>query len=432
MNRNEFSSKVLATLKKRTNISQDGLDWLILALDPYHDNKRPVAGYPDSDNFATVVRNLNFQYTITKPAGAAGNWDACVFTLPFLSSQLFDAGNKANSSAKFMQTAENYTMDMVNVAKADAGEDLFPASPLAATNYSITKCIDLNNYQYGVARLIGLGIEAVDATAVVSKQGTVTCFSIPTAPTPGNLIYENTATTAIGPLPERHWSGWPNSSSDALVIPTTKQWEARKGAYMAVGFTGAENPFTEGEALAQTIYASSASTYGDCLVTQPTTVNAQAAPATTLFHSGSAYRPVPIPTAGMYFDGLHNDASILIRMRVTLEWAPRSDSMLVSLATPSAAYDIKALQLYSHIRSKLPIAVPVGENAGGDWWRRVLASIETFAPLIGNAMSPALPMAGIIGQTAGRLAGIVNQRAPKKLKDKKQSKKNGSHSEHGS
>ena len=45
----------LTSLVDHHQITEDGKEWLTLALDPFHDYNKQVAGYPDADASHTVV-----------------------------------------------------------------------------------------------------------------------------------------------------------------------------------------------------------------------------------------------------------------------------------------------------------------------------------------------------------------------------------------
>lgn len=416
--RNQFISE---KLMKKTSLTPDGAAWLSETLDPFSDNNRSLAGYPDSDCYQTVVKSINTDHVLTKPLAAAGAWDACIFTLPFLNKSLFSAGNQAGFAAKFKQTAESYNLGMINYAAADSGEALFPDSPLTATNYVCSNITDIDPYP--VSRVIGIGIEVIDRTAQLSKQGSLVAYSAPQGLQNHSAgAWENTAGTIIGHTYGPSIMGWPSSASEAIVLPSSRQWEAKQGGYMSVGFVGDNIPFVSYNCDTIKIFPDQDSRTSDCLCSGMNSATAEAAPAASLLIPDFT-KPVPIGLSGFFLSGLHNDASILIRTRVIFEIAPDFNNTLVSIATPSAGLDTKALELYSYIRSNLPIAVPVSENASGDWWRRVLALVEKFAPMVAPMVAPLSLGGSAMIQTAGKMAGLAYQGAPRKVRKNKNKKK---------
>lgn len=246
----------LASLRKRTGISKDGMDFVLEALDPYRDRKAEIAGYPDADNMDSVVISKNFELAVSKPAAAAGNWDAWIFVCPYLGTNVVDAGNRGSVGHKFIQTAENYTLDLVNVVKADSGQNMFPDSPLTRTNYSITAVTDTDTLKYMSCRVVGLGIEVIDTSPIVNQAGSITCYSCNSVPMPSTMTWTNTAGTVLGNVDCEEFEGQPPTTGDAISYPSTVQWQAKDGAYMAVGMRGIDNPLQNTKRTCPIIYPS--------------------------------------------------------------------------------------------------------------------------------------------------------------------------------
>lgn len=421
MNRDSRRSIVADTVLKRAGITRDGGIWLLNALDPFSDNNGPCAGYPDMDDSLTVVRALNFESTITKPAGAAAAWDLQISTTPICNERTFDAGHQASNNAKFVQTAEAYGVGFVNAIKCDAGEGFFPDSPLTLTNWSCTNIVDVDFLQIG--RVVGAAIEVIDMSNVVSKQGALTVYSFPSDCLLDNEgVWESTAGTEIGRTVGPIFGGWAATPAQAILLKSSRQWEAKDGAYMSLGFNSIDNPMVSYANRTIKIFPNQQSRSSDCLCIRETVVESSAAPIPSLVMP-SYTRLVPMGFSGVILSGLHNDASILVRTKVIIESAARPEDTFVSLAVPSSGYDYKALALYSFLRHTLPLAVPVGENASGDWLRRVMSLIRDYAPVIGRVINPLVPGAALLGSTAGQVAGLVDQRKPKLAKKKPQQKR---------
>jgi len=56
MNRNNRAQKILDKLTRTTSLSNDGADWLVSAIDPFHDVDLKLAGYPDTQNASTCIQ----------------------------------------------------------------------------------------------------------------------------------------------------------------------------------------------------------------------------------------------------------------------------------------------------------------------------------------------------------------------------------------
>lgn len=412
----------------RKQLTPDGADWLTLRMDPYHDFQRPVAGYPDADSYDTVVSARNYEFNVSAPAGSAGNWDAHIFTLPFDSVDL-TSGSSVN--AQYTATAATYNLGLVNVAKDDAGCPLFvTADPVVSANFECTRIDTFSGIEAGMSRIIGMGIEIIDTTAAMYKQGALTAYSMPTSKScTSEMGYVNSAATGqyvasydVIPAP-------PSTPAEAVLYRSTVQWEASKGAYMTVGQQGIENCFaTSSRSLLLVTPDTTLSGTDVALATpiQPLTA-LQAPPLITAGVSGSTCKRVNVTQNGIFLTGLANSGTFKVRTRVYLERAPqRGDSDLIPLATPSAAYDYKALALYSILKNELPICVPVDFNAKGDWWRWIVRTVGKLAPIIGTVAAPFVgPEAILIGDAVGQAAQTVQKLTEKRAPPKKPQPKAG-------
>lgn len=412
-------------LIKNTALTSDGADWLTLRLDPYHDFQRPICGYPDADCFDTIVSTLNYEFNVSHPAGSVGNWDAHVFTLP-ISSLTTDNGNSVNG--QFTQTAEPYSLGLVNVAKDLAGGPLFPtAVPVASANFTLERVDSFDNVHEGLSRVIGLGIEIIDTTAELYKQGAMTAYRMPTNVQKScDLGYLNTAGTHQAQIRSRILQAPPSTVAEAIAFHGSVQWEAKEGCYMAVGQEGVNNPFEM--ALRESVLVTGdPSLVGtdQALASRVQNLTAlQVPPLVTASTGASTCKSVNTSQCGMIMSGLAEDATFKIRVRVYVERAPLvTDSALIPLATPSATYDSKALELYSQLVSSLPVAVPVCFNAKGDWWRWIVRTIGKIAGPVGSALTPILgPEAGLIGSGVAAAATAISNKADKRAAQRKKNR----------
>lgn len=388
-------------------LTPQGGDYVTLALDPFHDFNRPIAGYPDADSFDTVVSVRNYEYTVSKPAGlAAGNWDAHIFTMPF------DGTNFTNGTAVnglFTQTTEAYSMGLVTVAKDAAGQPLFPtAVPVASADFSMTKIDNFSGVEDGMSRILGLGLEVIDVTANLSKQGSLVAYKMPIVNnTTTTMSYANTAGTVISVINPTVIMTPPATVADAILYRSSIQWEARDGAYMVVGPQGIDNPYTQPASKSLIVCDNPvlpAAVQALCVHHKAIAV-ANAAPALTCAMADTSAKMMNVAQQGIMITGLDNSAVFKIRVRVFVERAPMlGDLDLIPLATPSAPYDYKALALRSTLAAMLPVAVPVSFNAKGDWWRIIVNTIKKVIPVASNALSSVYgPEVGILGSAVSEM-----------------------------
>lgn len=416
---------IIERLIGSNQLTRDGADWLRLRMDPYHDLQRPIAGYPDSNCLDTVVSALNYEYTLTKPAGSVGAWDAHIFTLP-VKGMTVDVGSFTPVTDKFKQTAGAYGVGLVTIVKDDTGCPLFPtADPVASANFSMASMNAFSGVEDGMSRVIGMGLEVIDTTAEMYKQGALTAYRMPAVRESLTTIgYENTAGTIITNSLVDVIMSPPSTVAEAVLYRNSVQWDARKGVYMVLGQEGIDLPFEVERK------------YGVYITPDPGCATAHVAVASRCLCVAAAASapPIPTPTApystskhvnvtqnGIFLTGLANSASFKIRVRVYVERAPlRTETDLVALATPSAPYDAKALELYSILVSNLPVAVPVDFNAKGDWWRWILRAVGSLAPVVGTFFGPS---GTAIGTAVSGLTGSILQASKKKKSVQQEEKK---------
>jgi hypothetical protein len=399
---------VMTTLIKQAQISPEGADWLTLRLDPYHDFNRPIAGYPDTNSYNTIVSVNNYEYNITQPTALGANWDCHIFTLPFTSLTTY-LGNMVNG--QFTATAATYTQGLVTVAKDAAEGPLYPtAVPVASANFSMTQIDAFANVEDGQSRVIGLGIEVIDTTSALYKQGSLLAYKMPATSSNVDYGYLNAAGTGQYQVHALQLQTPPSTAAEAILYRDSVQWEAKDGVYMAVGQEGIENQFrlTDRNQYVITPDITEAGT-DPVLVTAPEPLTAlQVPPLLTAGRAASLSKIVNVTQSGIIIKGLSQYATLKLRVRVYIERAPmRGETSLIPLAGPSAPYDYKALAMYSVLQHELPIAVPVGFNAKGDWWKMVLDAIHRIAPIVGGVLAPVLPVAPAIGNAVGMLAGGI-------------------------
>ncbi len=410
-------------------LSPSGADWLTARLDPYHDFNRPIDGYPDADTFDTIVSVLNYELDVSQPTALGANWDAHIFTLPFDNATLFNA---TSTNGQCVGSATSYEFGLVTVAKDASGGPLFPTvNPVASANFSTTAVDTFAQCASGVSRIIAMGIEVIDTTAAVYRQGGLIAYKMPYAPSTISstlsLGYLNNAGTQQCCSMFQLINQPPSTVAQARLYRTSVQWRAEDGAYMVVGQQGVNNPF-EIETRQNYVIANDAVFSGadQVLISEPLATTALQAPPLLTSVTGSQFtKRVNVTQQGIMLTGLNTNATFKVRVRVLVERAPtKGDSDLVPLSSPSAPYDYQALKLYSEIFNQLPVAVPVAFNAKGDWWRMIVSVIKNIGTPLGVALTPFLgPNAAVVGSAASQVAKAVSDMVDKKAEQKKQQDK---------
>jgi len=369
-----------ASLKQR-NITQEGQEWLTLALDPFHDFKVPIAGYPDMDGSNTVVSHYDFYQDVSSVGGVA--WDAHVIFNPYIFSRAL-AGMTLNVGATLGTQAAlttPFTLNAVSVLTAAAGADLWPTSLVwAPAGFVETAGIVGTTAIYGQCRIIGGAIEIVNTTPAMYNGGSITAYRVPshrietnikmTDATAGNLVDG----TCLG----IYDMDYPENAAKAAKLYGTESWKAEEGVYMPLAFNSHETALSH--------WANEVVTWGipssEGGFTVCTKVTGGAATTTP---GPAAIKKTNLCACGAFLTGLNANATFRVKLRLYVEKCPSvNEAELAVLASPSAPFDVKALEAYSMILRKLPIACKQGDNANGDWFKNILKTIDGLArPFIG-------------------------------------------------
>ena len=390
-------------------LTVEGYNWLVTALDPFNDSHPKPVGYPDSDNAPSLTQMFTSTYTVSKPASAAGNWDLLIWNSPFS----FNASGVAASAMSIGGAGTTITYQTtpptaiewgnINFYAADTGQELFPnntAALWAPTNF------ESNTMSYGdIAldkhRIVAMGIEARNTTSDMYKQGSVVVGHQSSDTYMDNRQYvdgDGVTATYFYPSNGSNAPAWYESTFDYL--PNSVRMEAKQGAYAVVHLgSGLNRP---GRDLQLNPFLSTESNaYGGFGLT--------AIAATTAVVSQS-HSTVNTDTTSMLFTGLSNESTITVTVRWYIERFPvitdGTDSGIMISATPSPPFDPLALQLYSRIIAHMPAAVPVRENNAGTWFKRVLKAMSKVLPVAGMAIEPVLPGSTIMANALSDVARL--------------------------
>lgn len=412
-------------------ITPDGRDWLLCAMDPFHDFEHPVSGYPDADASKTVVSCYQTAYDIAKPAGLPNApWDCHVYSLPTAQSTLKLIGYDmvAPGSMHVANNNSDYNFGMMNVACNVAGGPLFRNSPTIVSPGMPTFTNHIIPTPDGVAagnsRVVGFGFEVVNTTASLHKQGAVTTYRMPQMTGVASLALETGNWT--GMMPVHSFQAPPSFVADATLLGGTRQWEAAEGAYVVGTQSSVQNPlvFESYHAMAISPFSLAQSNFA-LLGKIDLAGVANAPPAVSRLVAGEN-KLLPVNTSGAMLTGLSPETTLRVKVRVYVESAPTwSYPELAVLATPSAAYDVHALEVYSRAMAALPVAVPVGENAAGDWFRRICSVVIGAAGPLGLALAPFYPGAPMVAQQVANVAKGVRDAIPEERAEKRTPKGGG-------
>lgn len=380
------AERALEKFAKRTGMSEEGKQWLIAAIDPFHDKPLAVKGYPDGTPGKSFTQCHKLAMDIAKPANlsAGGTWDCLISTSNFLSCPVDEAvmGEMRSASNEWQLNANSATgrvpVGGLTVVKGVSGVDL----SYRATNVSTSEASVLrvpNSVFEGKMRVLSQGFEVSNTTNELYKNGSVTVFElgeeIPedkwtlqyvnnTAPTPPTAIQGSYSVlnTARNPI----------SLATATQISGTQTWEAKDGAYVVCRPSSQLNPARRPQNLSPIVVM------GDSGRPYPNSPDLTAIMETS---GGGPYGistsfAIPFHRKGIYFTNLSEQTTLHVAYNVWTERFPGiSQQELLSLATESCDYDPVALEAYATIMSNMPVGVTFKENGFGDWFTGEVASL---------------------------------------------------------
>jgi len=439
---------------------------------------------------------------ISAPSGTSGNWDAHVFSLPFapIVADQFYAGAERNAGVAYgygtsttglagpwyatdgaptfipgdnRSIFQSLVLGLLNVHSWTTSGigGMLPNRSTAWTPPASTQVLG-TSAALGRRRLIAAAYEIHDTTAQLYKQGTLTAYRMPQAPTLCNSRggtpftvggsaaslytkpFESYVSASDAPtyssanvvpmVTYEEYNTPPPNPSLALEYAGSRQWEVKDGAYVVLTQDAERN------ALSFTKSGHVAMTDGDYNPSSVTVDNATGYPFEALYNpsfnpvlaghgdgtastagpvcttnGGYPFLSVPFHTGGVMLTGLNAQSTFTVTLRTVWELAPVTGDFvtantglsnviptlnpLVPMAQPSPEYDPIALELYQRAVTKLPVAVPVGMNAAGDFWDWVLGAVQTVAPMIGTALGGA-PGTAVGGLASKWAAGIQERR----------------------
>lgn len=407
-------SDALQRMVDGKQITEDGKEWLTAALDPFHDYNHQIAGYPDADVAQTVVSCYTYEYELSAPAGAPATWAAHIYSLPVVSS--FSTAGVYNQSAdwgRIVEPAPTQTWNVapINIVSAVAVNLLKPQIPAVTAYRASLPAVGVEDLSSGCSRIIGAGFEVHNTTAEIYKQGSVTVYRMPQSQGNNQTLFTNNGSTSWGTVTGTRFRSPPEDIAQANLLKGTRTWEAKDGVYATLLQSTVTNPL-KNLANEHILFDADADpgvasvVVGTPLVPGLPLVN----PAS---YTPTACQTCPFDTTGAFFTGLSKETTLVIKARFYVERAPTwKESALAVLSSPSAGYDVAALELYASAINMLPAGVHVTENAKGDWWRAVLSVIKHVSAPLGMALSPFVPGAALIGGAISSVAGQIDPRKP--------------------
>lgn len=400
-------------------LSDQGRQWCVSALDPFHDYQQTLRGYPDLTSERSVVQMYSQALTISAPA--ASTYSArIVFTgLEGYAGSYIKNGTIGGlqystlvGSSKTMEPVMIFTADGVNV----------PNMQNYYTGVAGVAKVGLGTYvdeTHSKQRLIGIAIEVHNTTADIYKQGTVTVAQIPAKESWHNVIMNNTDPGANPAFYTDHCrmiGPFPDTVGETRVIPDSGEWEAKSGVYLIPRMNRQLDCSTHHEWVTTSYYEEQAgAASNNCYYTCPNNIGRYydntLNKGFALGYNWSAFTPAVI-----HFSGLSNQTTLQVTLRTIVEVFPVCGDTLLPLSQPSPPYDPVALQVYQYACSQLPYAVKVDMNAGGKYFKMVLDVLARVAPDFATALTVVNPTAGAVAMAVSKILNIANNAAQSRSK----------------
>lgn len=383
-------------------VSDSGVAWLGSALNPFSDYQQELVGFPDSNAQPSVVMMYSSQSNVTAPISAAGgNYDCYVVSTSMDADSTstgfcanVNGGNVVYNSSAY--ATHVFEVHPLTIMTGPANSDV---SPLSTAGTEFVQGLNSRNVPNMFGRVIAQGFEVTNTTAEIYKQGTVTCALVPAVPDQDVTLNLIDSQKAASDMPQHCKINprFPVNIAELTAIPQSCRWEAAKGAYVVPRLSGV--PAVErSDAYAGLFF------YDD-------THQAAFTPSTGFNPAPTIIKPTlttsahnSFSNAVAYFQGLSNQTTLTVTYRTIMEYFPDANSQLITQASPSAVYDPFVMQIYNEAVKTAPFAVPVGQNAAGDFFRKVLGAVRYAAPTIAAAISIPFPRAGNVVAMTGKMA----------------------------
>jgi hypothetical protein len=203
MNKVSRATKVLERVKARTGMSEDGMRWLTETLDPMHDEKLHVVGYPDRTVAPSIVQMVKQSADISSPYDPSLIWgfhlmiDDQVLTTGNNQYSVTSGSNQVNIDTTVSPTLL-FPVGGMNVV-AFLGTSTTPTWRVDVTEtnpHQIIKILQLDpSYLIGKTRILSVGVEICNTTAELYKGGAVLAYEAPDAKAEQSTFIVNFADT---------------------------------------------------------------------------------------------------------------------------------------------------------------------------------------------------------------------------------------------
>jgi hypothetical protein len=392
---------------RRPPVSQQAWDWVVSAVDPFHDIDHPIEGAPDK----AVSKSITRKWTQTATVSATADDDN--ITLFFFGSHgaydhdfqyWGDDGNCDGANG----SNPRVTLAPISVLRGGTGTEVSLANLIGGYCGVMEKLYTCS--EGGIpSRLVSLGVEVTDVTPSLYRKGTVGVAHANGEVEKGAYRYADYS-TATGHMTFYRKPMCPTVLTQTTAIVGSYVGAMAKGVYTQARLNEIQAPSSgslvypnitvAGAHGAQPLLAepgANESAYLLCPVSGNASTMSWANIDAAKGWSDSGFCPFSI-----VMTGLSEETVLQVTVKTTTEYFPQLTHLMeCGFATYSPPYEPRAFQVYHEIMRSLPAAVPVGMNASGDYWRmamavydRVVREIARYGPGVGEAIAAAATAAG--------------------------------------
>lgn len=293
---------------------------------------------------------------------AGTSWDFHVFTTPFHSVTTTYAGT-ADFNMSILTTGGSPTpqdVGPVNVLYRQYDSVGTVVSTLLVALPSVALAADQQR------RTVSLGFELHNTTPELYKSGSLSVYR---QPVQSSLMMPALAAASTSLWPSYLICQVPYTIADVQLIPNSRVWEAKDGAY-SVCLPHPSNTFSA-TASANLVLRAGIQTNSVLL---------------NRFNFGGITHSTfsPLACSGVMSSRFTTaDTTFTLDFRQIVESVPTSNNpTLMSFATTAPMADLAFMKIYKRMFNNIPPAVPVHFNAAGDWYRGILAVVKEVLPHI--------------------------------------------------
>jgi len=450
------AKSVLDRLVGSRAMTQEGMEWLICATDPFHDDRVRCPGYPDMSTVNSVVQTYTTT-TSVQPTNQTTPWDLHIPFVPIsYATGLYATGNGGlrgnsyNANGKFTGAGNSnlvrlypgYNLITCTTPGADWGTDITGV----CLNSSVVEIP--TKYCSGHFSLIAAGVEVVNTTAELYRGGSLTAYRAPSCIDNGFIYYPTnmtaltTTTETCGtsperklvrksshddlagiypiPLPHRFVSLPPTTQAEAASYTDSRTWSAVDGAYSIATQSNMDNPFQSLIPRDVCVKKTLDSATVGGIPTQNMWVSESVTSITGNTDAlGSNTTVFPFDCSGVILAGLDQHSTIQVTVRYYFERIPATtEPDLLAMAQVPPAFDGVAMEIYSRCLGMMPVGVPQNENPLGEWFSSILDSIKMVAPKLGGIVTG-------VGKAISEIGGappVQSNATPQAKQNKKQKK----------